>query len=397
VKRKPKPLGTEFKCIADSKTGVMIALDICEGKEAMSKKELSKELGNSASTTLRLIEEGKHHANYDSEHSDEQRKSIFMADSWFGSVKVAAEVQKRGQHCCMNVKTNTKHSPKRWIDNKMKDFPGGTWITLKGEYQDEELYFIGYKYNKRKILSFVFTSGAGTVEPGVPYEAKFPDKFGNLHVRKIGRPAIIGRFFQCSNCVDCHNQSRQHDLALEECWVTTDAYFRLSTTIIGFTVTDAWKLTKYHSKRWAKERVVAFSNRLAFSLLHNLKPAISPMDIIEVPLSVESYESSVTKSDSEIMHTKERLPVIKTKPADCVSTRSGRSAGSKSYTKQIRCVWCSRVHGVIRKTSLKCAKCGVGFCSERTGRNCWLMHIQNHGPPPAKRLKENSRGIIELL
>jgi len=144
--------------------------------------------------------------------------------------------------------------------------------------------------------------------------------------------------------------------------------------------------------------VVAFSNRLAFSLLHNLKPSISPMDIIEVPLSVESYESLVTKSDSEIMHTKERLPVIKTKPSDCVSTRSRRSAGSKSYTKQIRCVWCSRgVHGVIRKTSLKCAKCGVGFCSERTGRNCWLMHIQNHGPPPAKRLKENSRGIIELL
>jgi len=79
-----------------------------------------------------LIEEGKHHANYDSEHSDEQRKSIFMANSWFGSVKVATEVQKRGQHCCMNVITNTKHSPKRWIDNKMKDFPGGAWITLKG-------------------------------------------------------------------------------------------------------------------------------------------------------------------------------------------------------------------------------------------------------------------------
>ena len=109
MKRKPKPLGTEFKCIADSKTGVMIALDICEGKEAMSKKELSKELGNSTSTTLRLMDKGIHHANYDSEHSDEQRKSIFIGDSWFGSVKVAAEIQKRGQHCCMNVKKIPKY------------------------------------------------------------------------------------------------------------------------------------------------------------------------------------------------------------------------------------------------------------------------------------------------
>jgi hypothetical protein len=46
--------------------------------------------------------------------------------------------------------------------------------------------------------------------------------------------------------VDCHNQARQHDLGLEESWVMTDCYFRLVTTLIGISVTDAWKLADYH-------------------------------------------------------------------------------------------------------------------------------------------------------
>ena len=158
-------------------------------------------------------------------------------------------------------------------------------------------------------------------------------------------------------------------------------------------MTDAWKLTKYHSKKWASERIVSFSNRLAFALLHSLKDSISPIDVLDVLPTVESFESSISKSDSEKTHTQVKLPVMRVEPS-CVSTRS---AVSTSYTKQIRCVWCSRVHGVMRKTSLKCVECGVGFCSERTGRKCWLMHVDNHGPPPAKRLKQSNVGVVELL
>ena len=44
VARKPKPLGTEFKCIADGEKGIMLGLEVCEGKEAMQNKEGAKEL-----------------------------------------------------------------------------------------------------------------------------------------------------------------------------------------------------------------------------------------------------------------------------------------------------------------------------------------------------------------
>ena len=58
MKRKPKPLGADFKTMVDSQTGVMVALDICEGAGAMQNQELSKEIGITAATTLRLVEEG---------------------------------------------------------------------------------------------------------------------------------------------------------------------------------------------------------------------------------------------------------------------------------------------------------------------------------------------------
>ena len=112
MKRKPKPLCTEFKTLADAKTGVMIALDICEGAEAMQKKDLSKELGITAATTLRLVEEGKQHTECHSQDEDTRPKNIFFGDSWFGSVKVAAQVKKRGgallYECKDEYKTLTK-------------------------------------------------------------------------------------------------------------------------------------------------------------------------------------------------------------------------------------------------------------------------------------------------
>ena len=78
------------------------------------------------------------------------------------------------------------------------------------------LVIIGYKYNKKKVLTFVTTRGAGSTEKGEPYEARFPDKYGNLCVRHVARPDCVSNFFKYSNKVDLHNKSRQFDLALEK-------------------------------------------------------------------------------------------------------------------------------------------------------------------------------------
>ena len=52
------------------------------------------------------------------------------------------------------------------------------------------------------------TREAGATRHGEPYEARFPDKFGNVCVRHVARPEIISNYFLYSNVVGLHNQGR---------------------------------------------------------------------------------------------------------------------------------------------------------------------------------------------
>ena len=56
IKRKPKGIGCEAKTVADTLSGVMIGIELNEGKEAMSKKRWHSSLGATTATTLRLTE-----------------------------------------------------------------------------------------------------------------------------------------------------------------------------------------------------------------------------------------------------------------------------------------------------------------------------------------------------
>ena len=104
------------------------------------------------------------------EEEDERRQWVFYADSWFGSVKTVANIGKSGNHAVMMVKTAHARSPKKWLEEQMEEFPGGTWIVLEGRVQPEDidLISIGYKYNKKKVLTFIATKGAGSTDAGEP-------------------------------------------------------------------------------------------------------------------------------------------------------------------------------------------------------------------------------------
>ena len=58
----------------------------------------------------------------------------------------------------------------------------------------------------------MLTQGAGSSEPRVPYEERFPDKYGNLCVRHVARPQVIVNYFKYSKKVDVHNQVRKLDI-----------------------------------------------------------------------------------------------------------------------------------------------------------------------------------------
>ncbi len=129
----------------------------------------------------------------------------------------------------------------------MKDAPGGVHILLEGTAPCEVLLIaVGYQNSRKTILFFVLTKGAGSLTNGDPYEMKLTDSYGNVKTRFVDRPQVISKFFQTSNVIDTHNQLRQNLLQLEKNWLTKNAYFCLSTTLLGINGTDSFLLANYH-------------------------------------------------------------------------------------------------------------------------------------------------------
>ena len=382
VARKPKPLGTEFKNVVDGMSGVMMWLEIQEGKERMRALEHTQALGGTAACVLRGVNATCTFTHIedatmedDEDIGSDSSPFLYFADSWFGSVKSAANVGKTGNHCCFVIKTAHSRSPKFWLEDKMKDMPGGTWIVLEGK-PEKDLICVGYKYNKKKVLTFVMTRGAGSTKAGEPYQARFPDKYGNVCVRHVMRPAIISQYFQFSNCVDLHNQSRQFDLALEEKWVTQNPYFRLYTTMIGMTVVDAWKIDRLVSTdtRTIKE----YGDIMGHDMMKAAKKYKNTFDTTrDVQIVVPSNEDSVSSLSQPEKHMGTHTKVI---------LKAGQ---------QVRCIWCSRVNLKETKTTMKCLECNRGFCRDG-GRECWSHHVACGGVPNAPLRGSLKRKINEL-
>ena len=221
VARKLEPLGTEFKTLVEGLCGNLLWLEVQEGKHRMNSKKY-QELGGTDACVMGGATSCGNFLLYMVDSCDDgdlpASTKLFFGDSWFGSVNSLAALQMAGHHGCFIVKTLHSRTPKKFIEETVNDFPGGTWITLTGKTEREcvDLVCIGFKYNKKTVLTFLCTRGAGRTTAGEPYEARFPEKFGNLCVRHVARPAIISKFFKYSNCVDLHNQARQFDLALEK-------------------------------------------------------------------------------------------------------------------------------------------------------------------------------------
>ena len=246
-------------------------------------------------------------------------------------MKAAVEIGEMGHHAVLVVKTNHSRFPNEFLNQEMKEMPGGCWITMRGKCQRTgvELVAIGYKYNSKKVLHFITTLGAGSTKKGVPYNMKYNDVYGNVCHRNVARPAILSTYFKYSNRMDVNNQMRQHNLALEECWVTTNGWFRLWTTFVGWTVTDLWFLMN-HSKTEDpnsdenRRKIVEFSGDLSESLLERAEVFEQDESTTSRPtrnqtesaiVTVESSESTLSSltMHSNKKNTHKRVPYIQRK------------------------------------------------------------------------------------
>ena len=131
----------------------------------------------------------------------------------------------------------------------MKDWPVGSYLVMNITLRfpgEIPLLAIGYKYNYRKVLGFISTKGARSIEPGDTYLSRFPDIYSNISILPVVRTHLLGRYFNACNTIDNQNRIRKSDIALDKYWVTQSGYFRLANTLaLGMGITDG-KLLHFH-------------------------------------------------------------------------------------------------------------------------------------------------------
>ena len=127
-------------------------------------------------------------------------KDFFLFDGWFSANKVAEATMELGAELIGMVKTNTKGLCKETIEKLTKNWPGGSYLVLRSKPMvpgGRPCIAIGYKYNARKVISFIVTDNAGITKTGIPYLSKYPDQFTNVSICPVARPLVMSQKFCC--------------------------------------------------------------------------------------------------------------------------------------------------------------------------------------------------------
>lgn len=316
------------------------------------------------------------------------QSTFYFADSFFASVKTAKVATEKGHEFVGPVKNCHSLYPQKEINALMQHWPGGTNTVF--ECTELGLVAVGYKYNKKKVLNFIMTKGAGSTKPGVAYQAHYNDPFGNQCTRDILRPDVISNYFQYSNTIDIANRVRQSELALEQLWLTKNCWFRLDTTFLGIVVTDC-----YHALHFGLPSSHAWKNidmRLLAGLLakdFRTKAALcsddaSPGDNfpmrriasdVSVPsiIDVATIPSPVSTMTTEVRQTVLRPPFAHGAPQVPTSFCSEHYFAKLKNSKRAIC----RAPGCSGKTAYYCIKCKSHYCNgeSKDPRWCFFWHV----------------------
>jgi len=348
------------------------------GKEGMKTATFNAAVGATAGCTLRLL--------LDSIPEDDKgKKHGIRGDAWFGSVRAASEIARRGHKAVFQIKQNHSLYTKAFIEEALKEAPEGVHIVLEGMTQCEiPLIAIGYHYSRKTILFFLLTKGAGSAINDVW-------EYCNPFCRP---PSSSLHLFRTSNAIDTHNQLCKDLLQLEKKWLTMNPYFCLPPTLLGINVTDTFLLANNHklinsgsgSHDEKKISIQRFAGILSFQLLRNAKElgcsrlSFMSEEILPVQKSLVSDLSSPTISGSVTISDKPvagSLVDANGKTHYLVKFDVTKDPSGYCRTKKRKCKRCLE-EKKRQDVSFFCITCGesFSFCSNIDGRDCFKQHVK---------------------
>ena len=275
IMRKPQGIGAELKSLADGESGILLHLELMEGKAANEDKEFCDRFPSSIALTLRVV---KHYFG---------TGITLHADSAFSSVSTAKALRSRGLHFMGCVKTACKLYPKKFFEewSRGEDIQRGnhktlkSFITLEDNVTVEPIFAVAWKDKTTKQI--ICTRGLASVmgNPSVRHRRRVVETdWGHENDRydiHIPRPQAIEMFFNCFSNIDVHDHYRQGSLAIEKNWRTQTWWHRLFGTLFGMVCTDAflgYRLERRNRQMGGEVGLQSFKDflhKLAYQLIHN--------------------------------------------------------------------------------------------------------------------------------
>ena len=355
--RKPVPLGTMFKNGAECKSGLIVFQDVVMDPEMQHTKEFSDCKSHLPDGSMVLVHTAE--VLRQAQGAKVEKDGWVGGDAWFGSVATSVELRKRlGLHSTFVVKNNTNFFPMRVLHRILQARYGersaGHWVVMKTQIVDVPIFCLTYAWSQRGISYFVSTCGSTEVCKN-KYMSNYEDEYGNICHNEINRPDVVHFLYEFLPIIDEHNKQRQSLLGLERKWATRDCWFRLLTSMVGFSIVDM--------HRWYRNMV---ARRLASSGPSYKRARNTLQDIFMVE---NEYEIQIRKFSDMLCSTLEsrvrKQLVARTK--FCVSRLNVTKENTHCELERIRGVDGSTTRPPTEKQLEKGRKVGTSVNS-----NCFI-------------------------
>jgi hypothetical protein len=370
IKRKPKPLGLENKCVCDGETGVMLFMEIQEGALRMARKKYQSAHQATTACTLRLVE-----GCVGTPPCDDMQVTAYI-DSWFCSYATAKALHDIFRvdviGCVKTAHAKFPIGPARWILSTMER---GQHLVFHLDEPDEQMWAVGWQ----DIHYKTYLATCGTSLAGLPAKKKRQLPNGRNYSIHVPRPSCIAEYQVNMGKVDLHNRYRQGMLKLDEVVKTVTWQTRLQNELFATCIVDAFLLSKYYLPKWRD--AVDNDNSMLFAWMGELLQQ----------MKAQAFENDYVLNAAATERTADRNPVVcRQIPIGRIKVKDGVQKG-RYRAIQHRCRYCSSAkrfeergnprqkQGAVR-TIYTCVCHPDQFMCKIGKFTCWQEHLADQQP-----------------
>ena len=372
IPRKPEPVGLELKDMCDGESGIMLYLEIMEGKEIMDRKAFTGG-GNKAGTAHCLRCTQPWHGS----------GRVLVGDSAFASVQSCIQLRKHGIYFVGLVKGSSLLYPKRHLQTMPMAERGDTATFTATK---DRVTMIAHVWNdpgkpkkprKALISTFGTTLEADPVER--PRKRRREDGTWEDYIKTVKRTKLVKTYFKYAGAIDRHNRVRMDGVRMERTLEFKRWWCRVVSSVLGIIATDA-----FYAMRMGDPdlQLDAFMERLASEMIWNTFDGAPFRDgAPQTRSSDEQQESNLIGSAlmSAADALRQAIQVTDMSQATC-KHKIGQLRDLEKYqgkTKvQLTCAVCRAV-----SATLYCTNCSGGahnkllcLCGPGTKKQCLSIH-----------------------